>query len=110
MRSRYEGRALRRGSDGPLEPSSVRAERGRRWARAARELRATALAGSGPGQGAPGGFLGDAPSPFTETFRQALRELGYVEGEILALEWRWVGFANRDLGDLDASRPSWSAS
>ncbi len=48
------------------------------------------------------GFLGDAPSPFTETFRQALRELGYVEGENLAMEWRWFGFANRDFRDLDA--------
>src|SRR5262245_14179040 len=48
------------------------------------------------------GFLGDAPSSSTETFREALRELGYVEGENLVLEWRWFGFANRDFSHLDA--------
>jgi len=29
------------------------------------------------------------PSPPTDAFRRALRDLGYVEGQNLAVEWRW---------------------
>jgi putative tryptophan/tyrosine transport system substrate-binding protein len=35
--------------------------------------------------------LGDSPSsPSWEAFRQALRQLGYVEGSNTAIEWRWA--------------------
>ena len=43
-----------------------------------------------PGKVARIGYLaqGSAPSgPIFEAFRQGLRELGYVEGENLAVEW-----------------------
>jgi putative ABC transport system substrate-binding protein len=36
------------------------------------------------------GILGSSPSPFWEVFRQALRELGYVEGRNIVLEPRWL--------------------
>ena len=42
---------------------------------------------------------GDASNPGLEAFRQGLRELGYVEGQNLVLEWR--GSGSRDFGDLD---------
>ncbi len=31
----------------------------------------------------------DAPNPGVDGFRQGLRELGYIEGQTIALEWRW---------------------
>jgi putative ABC transport system substrate-binding protein len=34
------------------------------------------------------GFLGDVPSFLDEAFRQGLRELGYVEGRNIAIEYR----------------------
>ena len=32
-----------------------------------------------------------APNPELDAFRQGLRELGYVEGQTVALELRWSG-------------------
>lgn len=31
----------------------------------------------------------DAPNPGVDVFRQGLRELGYLEGRTIAIEWRW---------------------
>jgi putative ABC transport system substrate-binding protein len=36
------------------------------------------------------GILGSTPTPSWEAFRQALRELGYVEGRNIVLEHRWL--------------------
>jgi putative tryptophan/tyrosine transport system substrate-binding protein len=36
------------------------------------------------------GILGSTPTPSWESFRQALRELGYVEGRTIILEYRWL--------------------
>ncbi len=36
------------------------------------------------------GFLGNAPGPFLDAFRQGLRDLGWVEGQNLIIEWRWM--------------------
>ncbi len=41
-----------------------------------------------PGTTARIGFLGDVPSFLEEAFRQGLRELGYVEGQNIAIEHR----------------------
>ncbi|MBI4562226.1 MAG: ABC transporter substrate-binding protein [Candidatus Rokubacteria bacterium] len=42
------------------------------------------------------------PSPSLDSFRQALRELGYVEGQNLAIEYRWAEGRSDRLADLAA--------
>jgi putative ABC transport system substrate-binding protein len=36
------------------------------------------------------GVLGSSPSPPWEALRRGLRDLGYVESQTLAIEWRWT--------------------
>lgn len=36
------------------------------------------------------GMLGGSPGPLVEAFKQGLRELGYVEGQNIAVEHRWT--------------------
>jgi putative ABC transport system substrate-binding protein len=43
-----------------------------------------------PGRVARVGALGTAPSPAWEYFRQGLRDLGWVEGKNLIIEWRFT--------------------
>jgi putative ABC transport system substrate-binding protein len=43
------------------------------------------------------GYISPGPGPgvLTDTFRQGLRDLGYVEGQNLVIEYRWLGRGNR---------------
>ncbi len=36
------------------------------------------------------GVLGNSPSPGWEAFRRGLQDLGYIEGQNIAIEWRWT--------------------
>jgi ABC-type uncharacterized transport system substrate-binding protein len=48
------------------------------------------------------GFLSDTPGPYAEAFRQGLRERGYIEGETIAIEYRWQEGRHERLPDLVA--------
>ena len=48
------------------------------------------------------GWLANAPDPFTEAFKQGLRELGYIEGQNITLEYRWTEGRLERLPDLAA--------
>jgi hypothetical protein len=50
------------------------------------------------------GFIGDTPGPYADAFRQGLRERGYLEGETIAMEYRWAEGRNERLPDLVAAR------
>jgi putative ABC transport system substrate-binding protein len=44
--------------------------------------------------------LGSAPDPLVESLRQGLRDLGYVEGQNVGIEYRWVEGRDERLPDL----------
>lgn len=46
--------------------------------------------------------LGSAGSPFFESFKQGLRELGYVEGRNISFEYRWAEGRDERLPGLAA--------
>ena len=48
-----------------------------------------AAAAQQPAKVARIGILGETRGPQWETFRQGLRDLGYIEGQTIVLEWRW---------------------
>ncbi|HEV8141743.1 MAG TPA: ABC transporter substrate binding protein [Methylomirabilota bacterium] len=59
-----------------------------------------------PGQIARIGMLASAPSdPFVEAFRQGLRELGYVEGRTIDIEYRWTAGKNEQCHLIVSSSP-----
>jgi putative ABC transport system substrate-binding protein len=45
---------------------------------------------------------GSPPDPFVEAFRQGLRELSYVEGRTISIEYRWAEGRNERLAGLAA--------
>jgi putative ABC transport system substrate-binding protein len=48
------------------------------------------------------GYISDTPGPYAEAFRQGLRERGYIEGETIAVEYRWAEGRHERLPDLVA--------
>jgi putative ABC transport system substrate-binding protein len=48
------------------------------------------------------GYLGDPLGPYAPHFRQALRDLGYVEGQNIVIEYRWAEGRAEGLRDLVA--------
>jgi hypothetical protein len=57
------------------------------------------------------GFLGvttpSAQSQRTAAFSQRLRELGWIEGRTVTIDYRWMEDVNSD-GHLEASEQAWS--
>ena len=45
---------------------------------------------------------GSSPDPLVEAFRQGLRDLGYVEGKSITIDYRWAEGRNERLPDLAA--------
>jgi putative ABC transport system substrate-binding protein len=52
---------------------------------------ASIAAGAQPAKVPRIGYVAGGPLPFREGFRQGLRELGYVEGQNVLVEYRWTG-------------------